>query len=458
MSDTSNLERSSRFRAIIHTFLKGRLDTKLEKLAADDPKRVELIAQYQPAVWLNDAARRVKQIQAVTHSLKAIHPDARGTNLYVLPERLTQHLDMGSHVLGRSFAGDVVGNAAALDVYKFLKLEVDGRNLLDWLQAKEDDILHALSDEENEAQQWCAAFTALTQPTDIPIASHTLAKQIYWLVGQDPTNDADYHLLAPLYATSLAHVIYSALQEDRFSEANKTARQAFRERKAHDGVYRDYPNLAVQKLGGTKPQNISQLNSERRGNNYLLSCAPPTWTSRELRRPWRLSSIFDRIYGVRSDVRETVRDLIWFLDHESATNMQTRNRVDAYVDTLIDELVQLASEYQRGLEPGWTRDERVELAEPEQLWLDPRRAEIPEEKEFREKWLLQDWPAQIGHRFANWLNTQLEGRLPVGDAEFRQWKKELLIDEDDGGWAQQLHRLRKELDAPTYIPVREGQV
>ncbi|MCB1822700.1 MAG: type I-F CRISPR-associated protein Csy1, partial [Candidatus Competibacteraceae bacterium] len=66
--------------------------------------------------------------------------------------------------------------------------------------------------------------------------------------------------------------------------------------------------------------------------------------------------------------------------------------------------------------------------------------------------------AQIGHRFANWLNTQLEGRLPVGDAEFRQWKKELLIDEDDGGWAQQLHRLRKELDAPTYIPVREGQV
>lgn len=178
MSDTSNLERSSRFRAIIHIFLKGRLDTKLEKLAADDPKRVELIAQYQPAVWLNDAARRVKQIQAVTHSLKAIHPDARGTNLYVLPERLTQHLDMGSHVLGRSFAGDVVGNAAALDVYKFLKLEVDGRNLLDWLQAKEDDILHALSDEENEAQQWCAAFTALTQPTDIPIASHTLAKQI----------------------------------------------------------------------------------------------------------------------------------------------------------------------------------------------------------------------------------------------------------------------------------------
>ncbi len=118
--------------------------------------------------------------------------------------------------------------------------------------------------------------------------------------------------------------------------------------------------------------------------------------------------------------------------------------------------MQFASEYQGGLPAGWSRDPDVELAEAERLWLDPRRAELPEESEFRKQWLLQDWPAQIGRRFANWLNIGLEDRLPVGDAELRQWKKELLLDEDDGGWAHKLHRLRRELDAPAYIPVREG--
>ena len=50
---------------------------------------------------------------------------------------------------------------------------------------------------------------------------------------------------------------------------------------AHPTVLTDhveaYASLAVQELGGTKPQNISQLNSERRGDNYLLASLPPVW-------------------------------------------------------------------------------------------------------------------------------------------------------------------------------------
>lgn len=456
MSHTLDPARSARIRIAIHAFLKERLDSKLANLVEDDPKRAELIAQHQPATWLEDAARRVRQIQAVTHSLKPIHPDARGTNLYVPPESLPRHAEVGTHVLGTNFSGDVVGNAAALDVYKFLKLEVDGSSLLDALLAKDTDALHALDDDQARALQWREAFVSLTRPSDDQAASHTRAKQLYWLVGSDPTDDGAYHLLAPLYATSLAHAVYGVIQEDRFGDANKAARQARRERSHHAGVFRDYPNLAMQKLGGTKPQNISQLNSERRGSNYLLSASPPLWKSRQLRSPRRLPSVFDRIYGVRDEVRATVRALARFLDSQPPANVHTRNRVDAYIDSLIDELVQLAGQYQQGLAPGWSRDADVELAQAERLWLDPQRAELPEEKDFREQWLRQDWPAQIGHRFGNWLNTQLEGRLPVGDAELRQWKDELLLDEDDGGWAQKLHRLRKDLDAPTYVPAREG--
>lgn len=104
-----------------------RLDAKLAKLAPDDPKREALAAQHRRETWLEDAARRVAQIQAVTHTLGPVHPDARGTNLLCAPDSLSLHAEAGSHALPDDFASDVVGNAAALHVYRLLKLTVDGR-------------------------------------------------------------------------------------------------------------------------------------------------------------------------------------------------------------------------------------------------------------------------------------------------------------------------------------------
>lgn len=118
-------------------------------------------------------------------------------------------------------------------------------------------------------------------------------------------------------------------------------------------------------------------------------------------------------------------------------------------------MVSLAGEVQQTLPAGWSRDvERFgKLVREEQLWLDPLRTELRDEADFAREWLWMDWPAEVGKRFANWLNSQLFGQLPVGDAEARVWKKELLTDED--GFVQQLRELRKRLDAPAYIPIRK---
>lgn len=435
------------YREAIHTFLQERLNAKLEKLKADeDGKRTELIAQHQPSAWLEDAARRVQQIQAVTHSLKPIHPDARGTNLYVEPHTLPLLAELGSHALGERFVGDVVGNAAALDVYKLLKLEVNGRSLLTALLAQDADALAALHANPAQAQALRDAFVSLTQPRAESPSSHTLAKQLYWLTGSDACDDAHYTLLAPLYATSLAHAVHAQVQEDRFGEANKAARQARRERKMQDGVFHDYPGLAVQNMGGTKPQNISQLNSERRGMSYLLSSLPPQWQSSAVRLPVHATSVFDRLFIARPEVRRTVRALRMFLESNPDANLATRDRREELLDALVDELVSLAAELQEILPPGWSRDDErfADLHRSEQLWLDPLRAEQPDEADFAREWLQMDWPAAVGQRFANWLNAQLRGKLPVGDAEARAWQKELLTDED--GFQQQLRALRQRLD------------
>jgi CRISPR-associated protein Csy1 len=450
MSDSPIAGDNSNFRAAIDAFLQDRLQTKLDKLQTDDPKRSELIAEHQRDPWLASAAKRVKQIQAVTHSLKPIHPDARGTNLYVAPADLSTLDELGSHALGNRFATDVVGNAAALDVYKLLKLEVGGRSLLQALHANDAAALRALNDDPTEAQFLRDALIGLIAEREDGGSSHVRAKQVYWLVGDDADDDAQYQLLAPLYATSLAQAVYEEVQDARFGEANKLARQARREGLPHDGVYREYRDLAVQKMGGTKPQNISQLNSERGGNNYLLASLPPIWRDQRNYLPVKANSIFERSFGARPSVRAAIRELQTFLLGDPPTNMRTRDRVNGLITRLADELVIYAGELLH-CPAGWTRDPTFEdLTDEEKLWLDPFRAELPEEGEFASRWLFMDWPARIGERFGKWLNAQLQGKLPdVGYAESREWRRVLLG--EDTTWVQQLRQMRVRLDAPGYV-------
>ena len=450
------------FKAAVHAFVGERLQAKLDdvdkleaqgkplkadksgRILSHAEKRQQLRTQYQTHVWLDSASDRVRRIQLVTHSLKPTHPDAKGTNLLVDPLQLPTLELLGSHVLGSEFIGDVVGDAAALDVHKFLKLQVGGQSLLSALLVNDAAALQALHDDPAQAKVLRDAFVSLTEPRAGGPSSHGRAKQMYWLAGNDATDDGQYELLAPLYATSLAHAVYGEIQEHRFGEANKAARTARRERKAHDGVFHDYPGLAAQKMGGTKPQNISQLNSERGGVNYLLSTLPPAWTPSAVRLPVHAESVFDRMFIARPEVRRTVRALRKFLAEADAQNKATRDTRKAYTDALLDELVAFANELQQLVQPGWSKDDErfQDLNYMQKLWLDPLRAELPEEAQFASDWLYMDWPAEVGKSFGAWLNNALGEQF--GDVEAREWRKELLTDED--GFKQQLRELRDKLD------------
>ncbi|MDQ7729314.1 type I-F CRISPR-associated protein Csy1 [Halomonas sp. SpR8] len=411
---------------VIQHFLKERFDTKTEKLDPDDPKYQALVEQFQFDTWINDAARRVGQLQVVTHSLKPIHPDAKGSNLYAPPESLNNHYLVGSHVLPADFAGDVVGNAAALDVYKFLKLQFEGKSLLERALENDSEFAKALSDNPEQAQAWISAFAAITEPRG-EHASHTRGKQLYWLVGEDALEDEDFHLLAPLYATSLAHRVFQTINHDRFSEEAKEARKAKREGKYAEQPVHSYPNLAVQKMGGTKPQNISQLNSERGGNNYLMASLPPSWNVRDIRPPLKVASVFSNpgIFGSRSEVRSLVKDLKRFLETNPTTDMHTRDLRDDFTAMLMDELALFAMQM-HSLPAGWSDDEKCELVAEEAFWLDPGRAE--EDAAFREARNSVEWADEIRHRYASWLNAALGEKLPLGDVEFRHWQKTLAKD------------------------------
>lgn len=419
MDHSEHPDEISRIREAIKHFLAERLQPKLDKLKPDDiDARLALIQAHQPSVWVADAAKRVLQIQLVTHPVKFTHPSAGGSSLYYTGNTRAGPLHIGSHSLGGDFAVDVVGNAAALDVYKFLRVEVDGRSLLERAINRDSAFVRALGDDTTQASQWVEAFAALPQIKG-PLSSHKLAKQVYW-----PLQSGEYHLLSPLLSSPLAHALHGHVLADRFSDEARAARDARRDKRPHASGYRDYPNIAIQKFGGSRPQNVSSLNLDRRGENVLLASLPPRWEVPPLRLPLKSHSVFTRFYPYRPNVRRLVGVLKAFLRSVAnrRSNVAMRYTRAALVVELVDELLTMAAELQRGVEPGWTAHPDCHLGLSEQRWLDPGRAMIDEA--FAAGTSGERWKDEVCRGFANWLNTALTtDRALFGEAEAREWEK-----------------------------------
>jgi len=428
--------RVGRFRSAITTFIETRREAKLKGNEED----AETASKYEYGTWLADAARRVGQIQAVTHVLKATHPDARGSSLHAVPAKLPKHSEIGSHLLGEDFAEDVVGNAAALDVYKLLKIEVDGRRLLDWMQSDDADLKAALSDDETAATAWMLVFASLVRP-DVEPATHPLAKQLYWLADDDPLQDSHYHLLQPMFSSTLMHAVHADIQDARFGEANKEARQAFRDKTPFDLPYRDYRGLVARKLGGTKPQNISQLNSERGGINYLLASLPPPARKPSGTQLFKQDSVFDALIWF-GDMRDLVRALSEFLDGDPDPTKETREHRKTLEHAIAQELALFGAAVRGQYEAGWSRESACRLPRCEQLWLDPDRTELPlrsdpalpeqtrDDIEFNAEYHLGNWADEVAERFGNWLNARLHkaGLVTVSLPERDHWARQAIID------------------------------
>ena len=430
-------QRASAIRAAIAGYIESRREAKLKGKDGD----VDLASKYEYETWLASAAARAKHLQSVTHVLKATHPSAKGSNVYVQPGEMLGRGEVGTHSLGPEFAEDTaVADAKHLDVFSLLKLPFEGRRVLDWLRDGDVDIRVALHSDPAVADRWIKAFKGLIRVEE-RLASHAFAKQVYWLAGESATQNDQYHLLQPMFSSALAHAVHGEIQDARFGESNKLARQAFRAKEAHEGPYRDYRSLAVRKLGGTKPQNVSQLNSERGGINYLLASLPPTWSPQGLRIPLGLTSMMDR-FAYFKGTRRLLKSLADFLLGDPPPNGTTRSTRRAIEQELAARLALFAAEIRMRFEPGWSRDPECVLASCEKLWLDPERVELPvrvdpehpeweaQDREFIAAYDLGNWPDEVAGQFANWVNARLRdaGLTTVGDAEFRHWARQVIVD------------------------------
>lgn len=397
--------------------LKG-VDNEIEQasIRVEFAQQVQrLDQQFNVLTWLDDAAIRAKQTSLVTHALKFTHGDAKGSSVLSL-----DHQGNVDYLITASIANleiDAVGNAAALDVAKLLQLEFAGQSLAQSLTDGDFSCLASFSSDKAQLTRWVDGLKlALADKT---LSSHTLAKQLYF-----PVADDQYHLLSPIFASSLAHQFNKKISSARFSDEAKAIRDAHKTGKYHNQPDIRFTDTAVQIFGGSKPQNISQLNSQRGGKTYLLNCAPPSWKT-VLKPPANYQSIFfSREFNRRS--WRALQEFQHYLKRIKGLNstLDIRRNIANHVNDLADALFNYAAEIQALAEhAGWSH-QNCKLKMSERLWLDTWR----EDFHFQQQRASGNWQQEICSQFGVWLNKCLNDSLKndglvFGKVQQQFWSK-----------------------------------
>jgi CRISPR-associated protein Csy1 len=246
------------------------------------------------------------------------------------------------------------------------------------------------------------------------LKSHTFAKQVYF-----PNEDGTYHLLAPLHSSSLSQAIFEQIMEDRFSEKAVIARECKKKRKMSDAIVIDYPALAIQKFGGSKPQNISKLNTHRRGESFLFRSVPPIWNA--IKKPPMKKNEFWKSYERRASI--LLKEFRLFLNainecDNNDNNRNIRGQRKSFTDQLIDLLFQMAAEIQ-SMKPGWSKSSMLPLEE--KIWLDPLRDDLVRIRN------QENWRYDISSHFASWIIQKLKNKnTGYSDDEYEYFKSACL--------------------------------
>lgn len=387
---------------------------------AEYAEKTELIEEnYKPVAWLTDAARRAKQISLATHAAKFTHSDAKASSILVSQPCTDNQTVNNQYLITASLtdkAIDAVGNAAALDVAKLLNIKVNGENLIKQLQQNHAQALSAFTDNDELLQTWVDGFKLALG--DEKLSSHNLSKQIYFPIKPE-SNEAEYHLLCPLFSSALAHNLHKKVTETRFGDS-KDIRDARRANKYDERMDISFPNTAVQTFGGSKAQNISQLNSERYGQHFLLNTAPPTFQA-QVKPPINNTSLFNRQLTYK--VSGYLRDFKAFLSNlkPEENNFKVRYKRDYhFILPILDQLMIHASNIQI-LPAGWASESNCKLKHAHALWLDVYN---PNESFQREREKL-DWQTVIAADFASWLIKQIKNdeKYRLGDIEHAYFYK-----------------------------------
>jgi len=356
--------------------------------------------------WLPNAANRAGQISISTHPVTLSHPSAR-TNKNGHASAVVAQASFTPDGFLRSgnvaVAPDALGNAAALDVYKFLTLVMqDGETLLQHLQNESALATHLLSFAEQPSEVK-HGFLQMIAKTEESVTSSKI-KQVYFPVEYEASG---YHLLSVLSPSGLVFELRKRLDDLCFSEETKTRRELRRNNEFCAGGYQEIYGLTTIGYGGEYPQNISVLTHQNRGKAHLLLSIPPSLDAEYTRLPRR--DFFNDVLNIKA--LEEIIKAFHKLASADHNNLNIRRGLDYRIEQYLDVLIQMMWQTRRGfIERPYNR--------PEQLPAYQKRWLFPENEAARDD--SQDWLDEVvthaaRHFSASYKKALGKSALTLGD-------------------------------------------
>ena len=425
-------------RQVILNFLQIRLNEKLKKeennlakakslsnqsdIELSEQKIFGLKTAFELDNWIHDAAtRRIHWMSISTHISKGIHSDSKGNNInYIKAEKPLNDCLISSNTL-KNLTLDATGNAAALDIFAFLKLPVANTTLMQLIIDEHPALIYSLSSNPSQAKFYIEQFKNNILAQTLEPVTHERNKQILW-----PTNQYfdGYTCLIPLHPSSLCHQFYQKINTIKFSDQIKEAKENRKKKMVTQMPYPTIQNLAIVKLGGSNPQGVSQLTSAQGGRNYLLPNLPPKLQSS---KAFKISAVAVTIFNKRLRYH-SYRGWLEFDEVIKAKKsvMAVRDQRKLALQMILAEVFQIAERIQTQWPAGWSRDYQLSMAE--KYWLDPDRADLEGEEAFKAACDAGDWAGEVIRSFALWLNQWLkETHTAIAEdfdeAEESEWRR-----------------------------------
>ncbi|MGZ5027700.1 MAG: type I-F CRISPR-associated protein Csy1, partial [Methylobacter sp.] len=321
----------------------ARLKKNLKSDSSDEEKQnIELEAAdfFLLDNWLPDAAKRAGWLSMLTHPGKFTHPSAKSNAIIANAEPKHD----GFLRTGNANADlDVLGNAAALDVYKFLSLTLtDGQTVLAHLEQSSTAIQAQFKLSTQSFDELQQGLLAIKQASDTAKTSEKI-KQVYFPV------DNGYHLLSILTPSGLMFKLKERINILRFSDQAKQAREDRRHLVHNEQGFAELYNLAVIGFGGTKPQNISVLNSQNGGTVYLLPSLPPQLEIRAIQPP-KTSFFKDSLYYKHYQDSFKALHRLFTVNHNT---IDIRDGRDYWIESIAEQVIEKVWQI-RQLDAGWS--------------------------------------------------------------------------------------------------------
>jgi len=342
-------------------WLKKNLKNSMDEAEVNEQK-IKCEAVFSLASWLPNAAKRAGQISMATHPCTFSHPSAR-KNKNGDASAVIANADKAADGFLRSgnvvVDTDALGNAAALDVYKFLTLAMlDGQQLLTHIQNDSELATQLLTLKDVTYAELKAGFVAMAESGSENVTSSKI-KQVYFPV------ENDYHQLSILTNSGMLYQLRKRIDQIRFGDEVKALRELKKKNEFSEQGFAEIYGLTTIGYGGTKPQNISVLNNQNGGKAHLLSSLPPQLEKRNIHfprsnfftesfRPYEYKDVFQALHR------------IFQIDYKN--NKPLRNSRDARIHEIMDRIIAKMWDI-RSVSESQFNSESSQLSRVQKIWL-----------------------------------------------------------------------------------------